>query len=345
MSLMELDQTICSPRTVLSAPNLRKLRLSCDNCHAAKIKCTKERPACSRCDFGQFVAGRQQHWDLGQLEDNGELGSSTPRSRKTSLNTIYGENSSGGFGNLISSTPPKSPNLRTSLDFSSGQSALNYGGSSADDAILPPFNGELFGTMPGLMSGIMPACDALQFSTDDIFSPVSLNDIQCLDIRLNTKFDDSTVGIDSNFCHCSAALQETLGTLNIPSPPFDRLLAINKSAVNRVTRHLSCSCPPDISSIMLLFVIITKVVHWYKKSRDGQGSDEVGVTLGTFKVDKEDEHRMKVVLIKSELRKVEMLISRFRDRFERSLDGQDEQVYEANMAFLEQRLQDAIKGL
>lgn len=96
---------------------------------------------------------------------------------------------------------------------------------------------------------------------------------------------------------------------------------------------------------MLLFVIVTKIVHWYKKSRDGQGSEEVGVTLGTFKMDKEDEHRMKMVLIKSELRKVEMLISRFRDRFERSLDGQDEQVYEANMAFLEQRLQDTIKGL
>lgn len=96
---------------------------------------------------------------------------------------------------------------------------------------------------------------------------------------------------------------------------------------------------------MLLSVIITKIMHWYKRSRDGKGPHEESLTLGSYMMDKEDEQRIKMALVKSELRKVEMLLSRFRERFERSLNGNDKQMYEANMAFLERKLHDTITGL
>ena len=86
-------------------------------------------------------------------------------------------------------------------------------------------------------------------------------------------------------------------------------------------------------------------MHWYSRSRDGNGLQEVCLTLGTYKMDKEDEQRIKLALVRSELRKVEMLLGRFRERFERSLDGYEKELYEANMAFLERKLYDTIKGL
>lgn len=96
---------------------------------------------------------------------------------------------------------------------------------------------------------------------------------------------------------------------------------------------------------MLLSVIITKIIYWYRMSKDGKGLQNKALTLGTFKMDEEDEQRIRMGLVKSELRKVEVLLSRFRDRFERSLSGCDKQVYDANVAFLQRRLYDTIQGL
>jgi hypothetical protein len=96
---------------------------------------------------------------------------------------------------------------------------------------------------------------------------------------------------------------------------------------------------------MLLSVIITKIMHWYKMSKDGKGLQNKALTLGAFRMDEVDEQRIKMGLVKSELRKVEMLLGHFRERFQRSLGGSDKQVHEANMAFLERKLYDTIKGL
>lgn len=96
---------------------------------------------------------------------------------------------------------------------------------------------------------------------------------------------------------------------------------------------------------MLVSVIITKIMHWYKMAKDGKGLQNKTLTLGTFRMDEKDEHRIKMGLVKSELRKVEMLLGHFPDRFETYLGGNDKWVYEANMAFLERTLYDTTKGL
>lgn len=62
-------------------------------------------------------------------------------------------------------------------------------------------------------------------------------------------------------------------------------------------------------------------------------------------MDSEDEYQIKMVLIRSELRKLKALVTKFGDRFERFLDGPDRQLYEANVAFLECGLEEGIKGL
>jgi hypothetical protein len=146
-------------------------------------------------------------------------------------------------------------------------------------------------------------------------------------------------------CTCTGSLQDILGTLNAAMPSFDKFLGINKTAVSRMAHTLSCQCLPDISSVLLLSVIITRIVQCYKKIRSGEGADDVGVTLGAMKMDSEDEYTIKMVLIRSELRKIKTLVTRFRDRFENYLQGADRQLYEANMAFLEYGLDDTIKGL
>jgi hypothetical protein len=172
----------------------------------------------------------------------------------------------------------------------------------------------------------------------------TLND-DCLSVTgLTTVTTNTTLGN----CNCTGSLQDVLSLMNSTMPTFDKFLTVNKSAVQRIAHCLSCHCLPDISSVMLLTVIITRIVQCYKKIRNGEcctGNEEVGVTMGMLKMDSEDEYQIKMVLIRSELRKIKTLLVRFRDRFENYLTGADRNLYEANMAFLEYGLDDTIKGL
>lgn len=206
-----------------------------------------------------------------------------------------------------------------------------------------------FKLSPEWMSG-MDTGNQLPFAADGLQTVAAAN------VMLYPEFSSDASTLDDGIsslegsppsCNCSGALQDILSALNAQIPTFDKFLAINKSAELRMTHVLSCHCLPDISSVMLLSVIITRIVQCYKKIRNGecQGSEEVGVTMGMLKMDSEDEYQIKMVLIRSELRKIKSLITRFRDRFESFLQGADRQLYEANMSFLEFGLDDMIKGL
>jgi Fungal Zn(2)-Cys(6) binuclear cluster domain/Aflatoxin regulatory protein len=397
------------PPTDLDSPSalqLRKLRLSCDSCHAAKVKCSKDRPSCSRCASRGFScvysksrrAGKPKRsandslsfrstdtasppavahslpssppWtpaDLSMdvdmnlmppwnLDFSGSCGLPDPSKRQTSPNfpDLKSQQSTGSyFGSIGKSHPSGSVGCRRSLDSNFRLSNLNGGIEDSEEPWLSSFNPDMISTGTGLtpdwMFDLAPASNALPFSLDNMASHEGASNTPYPELTPEKSTIDSPSSERRSpySCSCSTTLHETLSTLNSPSLSFDRLLAINKSAVTCVTDHLSCQCVPDISSIMVLSVIITKVVQWYRRSRhgQGQGSEEVGVTMGVFKMDSEDEHQIKTVLIRSELRKIKMLMTRSRERFEKYLDGQDRELYEANMAFLEQGLEDTIRSL
>ncbi|KIW74258.1 hypothetical protein Z517_12198 [Fonsecaea pedrosoi CBS 271.37] len=371
--------------TTTTAPDNKKLRLSCDNCHAAKVKCTKERPLCSRCANSGASCIYSKSRRAGKPKGCG---------KKT-----------GPFGNnkLQNTTPefcsrPESPlsDARMSIDFEDASWNVDIPGSRRDSVLdqslttLQPMaettgvsldptltqtfthstmgtddfsasaatfsTGNLFSAdfqmSPEWMSGMDANTAQVPFATEGM-TVASANimlypEFSCSDTStLNDDGSNSGITSTAPSCNCMASLQDILSALNGTMPSFDKFLAINKLAVQRMAQSLACHCLPDISSVMILSVIITRIVQCYKKIRNGecQGCDEVGVTMGSLKMDSEDEYQIKMVLIRSELRKIKSLVTRFRDRFESFLQGADRQLYEANMAFLEYGLDDTIKGL
>ncbi|KIX05318.1 uncharacterized protein Z518_06190 [Rhinocladiella mackenziei CBS 650.93] len=360
-------------------PDPKKLRLSCDNCHAAKVKCTKERPFCSRCGNSGvpcvYSKSRRAGKPKGCGKNRGQFSTlPTPpefNSRPDSpledgrLNMDHDEGSwsvdipgtrrssflDQGFGHLHSaaeSTHSLDPTLTLNSTFTHAGSM-----DSEESAFNTTMFASEFKTSPDWVSGMDSAGTTIPFSTDRMATTCAGPNVMLYNEFISDgggRLDDSSSGLGgspSSSCSCLSALQEILSALNAAIPSFDRFLAINKSAVVRMTHCLSCHCLPDISSVMLLSVIITRIVQCYKKIRNGecQGSEDVGVTMGTLKMDSEDEYQIKMFLIRSELRKIKSLITRFRDRFENFLQGADRQLYEANMAFLEYGLDDTIKGL
>ncbi|OAP55334.1 hypothetical protein AYL99_10307 [Fonsecaea erecta] len=376
-----------------TTPDNKKLRLSCDNCHAAKVKCTKERPLCSRCA-------------------NSGAPCIYSKSRRAGKPKGCGKKNGGPFNSnkQLQQTPPsgfcsrqESPlsDARMSMDFDDASWNVDIPDSRRDSLLDQSFTtlhsmtettGSLDPTLTqtfthSTMDSDEYAASAAAFSTGNIFptdfkmSPEWMSGIDTTtaaatqidfcnegltvsgaNIMLYPEFssdtstlnDDaaSTSGITSTStpqsCTCTGSLQDILSALNGTMPSFDKFLAINKSAVQRMAQCLACHCLPDISAVMLLSVIITRIVQCYKKIRNGEGGEggeDVGVTMGSLRMDREDEYQIKLVLIRSELRKIKALVTRFRDRFENFLQGPDRQLYEANMAFLEYGLDDTIKGL
>lgn len=386
MSSDSIDKA--GPNNSPPSTDSRKLRLSCDSCHAAKVKCGKERPLCSRCaNSGSSCvysksrrAGKpkgcgKKSASFAKLPTPPEL-SSQPDSPLSdarmsmdfdespwSADTIPGPRPASTLSTLNHNftTLPAATELPNSLDPTLTQNpfpqrTFNPNATmESEESFESAFsNANMFTTdfkmSPDWVSNMDATGNQIPFSTESMATCTASNVMLYPDFTSDgSTLDDSSSGMGTSppSCNCPGALQDILSALNASIPSFDKFLAINKSAVLRMTHCLSCHCLPDISSVMLLSVIITRIVQCYKKIRNGEsrGFEEVGVTMGMLKMDSEDEYQIKMVLIRSELRKIKSLVTRFRDRFENFLQGADRQLYEANMTFLEFGLDDTIKDL
>ncbi|ETI20212.1 hypothetical protein G647_08246 [Cladophialophora carrionii CBS 160.54] len=419
----------------------KKLRLSCDNCHAAKVKCTKERPLCTRCANSGTPCIYSKSRRAGKPKGCGKkAGSFSKVNSNSNNNGTPSLPTAAAAAAADFSSHPDSPlsdaRMSMSMDFDDAWS-VDLSGSRRGSTLDPTFttlqamaaaaaadtststsfsldptltqtfthstidtddfsasgfstnmlsasvsastsnsnsnsNSADFKLSPGTewMCGLDSGGTHLPFTTagpptdslscgptamlySDFSSDTSTLNDDCsmsaasLSVSGSAATSTSTTS-QSCTCTCTGSLQDILSALNATMPSFDKFLAINKTAVQRMAHTLACHCLPDISSVMLLSVIITRIVQTYQKIRNGehpQGCEAVGVTLGSMKMDSEDEYQIKMVLIRSELRKIKALVTRFRDRFENSLQGPDRQLYEANMAFLEYGLEDTIRGL
>ncbi|KAI9762131.1 MAG: hypothetical protein M4579_000611 [Chaenotheca gracillima] len=123
-------------------------------------------------------------------------------------------------------------------------------------------------------------------------------------------------------------------------PTIDQILTTNKTAISQVSTLLNCSasCSHDPHFPLLVAVTTSKILAWYQamgrvttssssiSSHESSGSASENVmhmpiTLGMYKLDGEDEERMRIQLILSELRKVENLVELFVERFCRTTDS------------------------
>lgn len=143
-------------------------------------------------------------------------------------------------------------------------------------------------------------------------------------------------------------------------PTVDEALTINQRAIESLFVLLSCPCPHDPHLPFIVAVITSKVLAWYQavarastttpttpRSRfaNTETAVHMPLTLGAYKLDGEYEEKMKVQLVLGELRKVEMLVENFGERFCKGFERDHNGVYSALETFLRSRLRETVEEL
>ncbi|MCJ1377904.1 hypothetical protein MMC17_001000 [Xylographa soralifera] len=127
----------------------------------------------------------------------------------------------------------------------------------------------------------------------------------------------------SSTCGCFRTILQTLSSLYIfssfPNLTFDVALARNKEAVNLCLAALECNCAAEASFAMLYISLIAKILSIYQSScgvwsDQSSSSTSARITLGVYNLDREDEERIKMILVRMELRKVETLVAKVKEK-------------------------------
>lgn len=166
----------------------------------------------------------------------------------------------------------------------------------------------------------------------------------------------------SPVCRCFKTVLHTLTNLqafsSILCPTFDVALAHNKEAVTLCSAALRCVCPGDTTFVFLIVSLIDKILSVYQCSCNARSQsastsstspasvpDTARVTLGVYSLDQEDEERIKMEFLRMELRKVEVLVSKLKEKALKGHAEYEVKMHEALMTFLEGRLRAAFDSL
>ncbi|MCJ1387679.1 hypothetical protein MMC18_000522 [Xylographa bjoerkii] len=151
----------------------------------------------------------------------------------------------------------------------------------------------------------------------------------------------------SSACGCFKTILQTLSSLYIlssfPNLTFDVALARNKEAVHLCLAALECNCAAEASFGLLYISLIAKILSIYQSSC-GRWSDQSSsstsarITLGVYNLDREDEERIKMILVRMELRKVETLVARVKAKACQGDAESEINAFDALVSFLEGKL-------
>ena len=335
-----------------------KLRASCDTCNQAKVKCTKTRPTCSRCQkYGEecvysisLRAGKRPAYRT--MAENG---------RNLSMNS-----STEALDEWA--THSRTPSLNMAFDDGT-LPFFNYGAISPVDtltstsptSIHQPQQQESPEQFKHQVHQQISDMSAMTFPTSSSpFTQPAMNDFP-----LETPYPVMPTPTQTPFngastpCQCFKSIMLTLQTLqNLSESPFtafDLALACNKEAMTLCTNALqsNCACSTDINYIMMLVLLVSKVIlvyqmccsTWSFNPSAEQESSSLRVTLGVYQMDKEDEGRFKVEIVRTELLKVQALILRLQEStFPTQMDTES-RMYDAMIEDLYSKAQSALKDL
>ncbi|MCJ1436790.1 hypothetical protein MMC27_006172 [Xylographa pallens] len=163
----------------------------------------------------------------------------------------------------------------------------------------------------------------------------------------NSPIQTPTTPIYSSNCGCFRTILQTLSSLYIfssfPNLTFDVALARNKEAVSLCLAALECNCAAEASFGLLYISLIAKILSIYQSScgvwsDQSSSSTSARITLGVYNLDREDEERIKMILVRMELRKVETLVAKVKEKACQG-DGESEiHAFDALVRFLDGKL-------
>ena len=291
----------------------RKLRASCDGCYLSKVKCTKERPTCTRClnhgvpckysPCGRIGKPRRLH-DHQQVHDPEAakiLSSSSisdasvhppPYSWKINFDpSATARTAEFNLDDEISSMIWQSPLSATEsenggfLDDANRDSNL----SSPSNSLPTPVESlcDYVDVSQPMSAGLERLGKSVQHQPSQ---PLLSEELSLLPDPLPPLYFPATqdpIAAAKSFpstetCTCATTTFDILRTLHDQAShtSFDKVLSCNKSAVSTIAKVLSCTCTRDSTSVMTLAVALTKIMSRYQ-SIGGRSSQSSGTDATT----------------------------------------------------------------
>lgn len=315
-----------------------RLRLACDNCAAAKIKCDKKQPACDRCTRN----------GLSQCTY-----SVSRRYGKQSLAKRMACEREKAAAAAAAIQPGPTTTLSQSIDTMMSTSTLIMNGQSWDpdnisfNAMLdethaltptltqcwPNFDFMDFGdTSPTpLVSSMNPQYSTFGPMNETGFQTFVEHDCEARAIAVLRSLQHYSISPTAHPPGSSAAAtlseREPVVKLDLV-PSFDKVLFTNKVALNGWSELMRCPCAQCPHLTFLYVSILWKVLFWYRVAATGNGtpqnnstsrlvpSPQIGqfnirptsVQVGVLDLDPESQADLRRVVLRGELRKVEKAI-------------------------------------
>jgi hypothetical protein len=153
---------------------------------------------------------------------------------------------------------------------------------------------------------------------------------------------------------------------SLPSPlshtntTIDQVLINNKAAIENADALLACSCSENTHFALSLALICNKILRMYEdvikatataciSPASGRRRSDlpIGITVGAYKMDAEDEERMRIQIVVNELRKVKGLVDKYASKYcKKGANGDaGDGIYSALESFLRSRLTTTLQDL
>jgi hypothetical protein len=156
-----------------------------------------------------------------------------------------------------------------------------------------------------------------------------------------------------------------LGNISTPSPithtdgSIDQVLIKNKAAIEKADALLACSCSSNPHFALTLALTCIKILGTYEdiikavpasaispiSGRRRSGSP-IQISVGAYKMDAEDEERMRIQIVVNELRKVRTLVDKYAKKYcTAGPDSNGDGIYSALEVFLRSKLKNTLHDL
>lgn len=161
--------------------------------------------------------------------------------------------------------------------------------------------------------------------------------------------------LDSSTCGASATPHENPFH---PISSIDQVLINNRSAIENVRSLLACPCSLSPQYALTIALIIHNILVCYEaiiratsNVRAEPGNTlwpdnlrATPITVGAYKIDAEDDQRMRIQLVVNELRKVRALVEKYAERYcaSKEDEARNAGIYSALDIFLQTKLKQAV---
>ncbi|KFY15843.1 hypothetical protein V492_01736 [Pseudogymnoascus sp. VKM F-4246] len=146
-----------------------------------------------------------------------------------------------------------------------------------------------------------------------------------------------------------------------PISSIDQVLINNKSAIENVRSILACPCSLSPQYALTIALIIHNILVCYEaiiratsnvRSEPGttpwpDSLHATPITVGAYKIDAEDDQRMRIQLVVNELRKVRALVEKYAERYcaSKEDEARNAGIYSALDIFLQTKLKQAVSDM